>query len=141
MSVALYLCLKSLAGAIGCFTVGVFIDLDHFHDYFMHSRSRAINLKQFFDVCHNMKLSKLYLVFHSYEIIPLLFLAGVLTGWNGLTIGMTTGFILHLLLDELINKKKYAGKPLFYFFTYRLIKGFRRELLASPPHMPRCARD
>ncbi len=141
MSVALYLCLKSLAGAIGCFAVGVFIDLDHFHDYFMYSRFRAVSLKQFFDVCHNMKLSKIYLVFHSYEIILLLFLAGFLTGWNDLTIGMTTGFILHLVLDELTNKKKYACKPLFYFFTYRLIKGFRKELLASRPDMRRYARD
>ncbi len=137
MSVALYLCLKSLPGAIGCFTVGVFIDLDHFHDYLVHSRFRPASLKQFFDVCHNMKLSKLYLVFHSYEIILLLFLAGFLTGWSDLTIGITTGFIVHLVVDELTNKKKYALNPLFYFFIYRLIKGFSKELLVSPSDMPR----
>jgi len=87
-----------------------------------------------------MKLSKIYLVLHSYEIIPILFLAGHFTGWNELTIGMTTGFILHLVLDELTNKKKYVCKPLFYFFTYRLIKGFRKELLTSRSDMPRYAR-
>ncbi len=119
--------------------LGVFTDLDHFPDYLVHSRFRIASLKEFFFLCHNTKLSKLYLVLHSYEIVPLLFLIFHLIGWNNFTIGITTGYILHLTVDQFTNMRDFACKPLFYFFTYRLSKGFKRELLVkgkSSPSLP-----
>ena len=138
VSIAVYLRFESLPGAIGCFIVGVLLDLDHCLDYIVYSRFRSVSLKKFFQTCYNTKLSPLSLVLHSYEIIPLLFVAGFLTGWNNLTIGILTGFSLHIILDQLTNKTKFAQSPLFYFFAYRMSKGFRKELLigrrnTSPP--------
>ena len=133
VSIGLYLYLKSLTAAIGCFAVGVFVDIDHFPDYLAYCRFKGISLRAFFHACHNIKLKKLYLLFHSYEIVPVLFAAGYLTGWNDLMVGITAGFLLHLVADQISNRKKYACRRLFYFFTYRLLKGFRRELLVETP--------
>ena len=133
VSLGLYLYFKSLAAAVGCFMAGVFVDLDHLPDYLVYCGFKLTGLKEFFQACHSIKLSKLYLVLHSYEIIPILILIGHYTNWNNLTVGIFTGFVLHLTLDQFSNRMKYACRPLFYFFTYRLIKGFRKELLVNRP--------
>lgn len=65
-------------------------------------------------------LKKLYLVFHSYEMVLLLWAAVYLRLLGGIWVAIAIGLTQHLIFDQLTN-----GLNTFaYFFTYRASKGF-----------------
>ncbi len=68
-----------------------------------------------------MRLEKMYLILHSYELIALLWIAIFVFSlpkiWTAAAIGMTQ----HLLLDSFTNPLT----SLAYFMTFRIYKGFR----------------
>ena len=67
--------------------------------------------------------SRVYFFLHSYELLVPAFLAGYLSGWDPVVLGVSFAFLGHLLSDQLANP---VG-PLTYFFTYRAMKRFRRH--------------
>ena len=98
---------------------GVLIDLDHILDYFM-AYGINIRVKQFFEVCHNLKISRVRLIFHSWELLFLLSICAFVMRWNPWVVGTIVGFTQHIVLDQIFNKpNKWT-----YFFFWRLKKGF-----------------
>ena len=98
---------------------GVLIDLDHILDYFM-AYGINIRVKQFFEVCHNLKISRVRLIFHSWELLFLLSICAFVMRWNPWIIGTIVGFTQHIVLDQVFNKPH----KLTYFFFWRLKKDF-----------------
>ena len=101
------------------FISGILIDIDHILDYFMEHRIN-IQIKQFFDVFHNYKMSRAWLIFHSWELLFLLGISAFIVRWNPWIVGTVVGFTQHIVLDQVFNKpNKWT-----YFFFWRLKKGF-----------------
>lgn len=118
---------KQPAAILTCFLSGIFIDLDHHLDYMMVRKELPLNYKKFFDYFDNNRHPRIYLVFHSYEVIILIWavIAAVSPGpvWLGLAVGVTT----HIACDTLAN----PFKPVAYFLTYRIKHRFERKNLVK----------
>ena len=127
VSAGFYFLTQSWPATLVCFLSGIFIDLDHHLDYILARKRIPWRYKDLWEFCSNKGQGKVYLIFHSYELLALLwfslfyFQLGV--GWWGLAIGVT----IHIVFDELVNPLK----PLGYFFFYRLQHGFDRKKLAT----------
>lgn len=145
LSLFIYYFFRSGIAAFACFAAGSFIDIDHLLDYSINEgkRFRLIDLfnmrliRKHWD--DNYRLRKLYIILHSYEACLLI---GLFSGYFfGPLIGAAifTGYLVHLLTDNLTN---YVH-PLFYFFFYRIMQGFRAEELytikrhVKPPQQSR----
>ena len=117
---------RSLGCAAISFAAGVLIDLDHLIDYFA-SHPFTLRPKDIYDACLNVRLKKLYVLLHSYEVIIILWLAiwlfALSNCWKAFAIGLTQ----HVLLDQITNPVRRAG----YFLTYRMLKGFKKELIVN----------
>ena len=105
---------KSPYSMVAATVTGVMIDIDHLVEYY-----------RWFVKEDN---SKVFYFLHSYELLVPVFLAGYLSGWDPVVVGISFAFLGHLLTDQLVNPMM----PLAYFFTYRALKGFRRhEIVAA----------
>ena len=122
--IGVYLMCDSFKAGIVSFLAGVLIDLDHIPDYLFFKKGN-LNLKDFFSDYLNIKLSRYYLIFHSYELIFILFSLYIFVGKDPILIGLIVGITIHILLDHLTNTKN----PFSYFFIYRALKKFKREEL------------
>ena len=65
-------------------------------------------------------LSRIIIVLHSWELAPLAVLAVWRTGWTPVGIGLLTGALTHLALDQIFNRHN----PWAYFLIYRLYHRF-----------------
>lgn len=104
---------------------GIFIDLDHFLDYFLYYKKK-FNLKDFFRSMY-LKSGKAYLFLHSWELGLFLLYLSVLLRSHGLFL-FALSVSVHLLIDNIQRKN-----PLFYFLTYRFCKQFEVAALL-PEH-------
>lgn len=122
VSICVWMWFRSLGCAVISFAAGVFIDLDHVLDYYMNL-GFTLNLKKMYDACHQMRLLRLYLVLHSYELLMLLwgsiFIFSLSHYWIALAIGLTQ----HMIVDQITNPIKRFG----YFLSYRILRKFKRE--------------
>ena len=100
--------LKSPYSAVAATLTGIMIDLDHLVEYYRWFVKEDT--------------SRVWFVLHSYELLVPAFLAGYISGWDPVVLGVSLAFLGHLLTDQLAN----PVRPLTYFFTYRAMKGFRR---------------
>jgi len=119
ISAALFAVLKSWQVAVSSFLAGVFIDLDHFLDVFVEYKT-GFTLREFFDICHNGRLERLRLVLHSWELVPLLAAATLVSGSNPWVMGIAFGIAQHLVCDQFYNRPV----PLAYFMIWRWRQGF-----------------
>lgn len=122
-----YVVFRSLAAAGGILVGGVLIDIDHFLDYFLH-RGMRLDIRELCHLSYNNLFPKLFLILHSYELLVLTWAAYLLGIRNYFFLGCAIGFTIHIFLDQVFN----YSRPLSYFFTYRLIKGFEAEHIHSP---------
>ena len=98
---------------------GVLIDIDHVLDYFL-VYGINIRIKQFFDVCHTQKILRVWLIFHSWELLFLMGISAFIVRWNPWLVGTIVGFTQHIILDQLFNKtNKWT-----YSFFWRLKNDF-----------------
>jgi hypothetical protein len=88
---------------------GLMVDVDHLLEYYWW----------FVKEDH----SRVWYLLHSYELVVPAFLAGYLSGWDPMVLGVSLAFLGHLITDQLAN----PVAPLTYFFTYRALKRFRRR--------------
>lgn len=128
LSGGLYVTTQSLEIAIPCFLSGIFIDIDHVFDFIIFSKDK-FSIKNIFTWCNDLKWEKLYLIFHSYEI---LFILGIIIYFfpDKILLGIFLGSGLHLIQDQIGNcyfRKKFTLSNFFYFFIYRFFVGFRKE--------------
>jgi len=101
--------------------MGVFIDLDHWLDYWLNIKKIDFDVKEFFRKCNNYELDHFYVLLHSWEILPLFVMLLIISNYNPWIIGVSIGFVEHLILDTLYNDVKLAA----YFFTNRFKHGFK----------------
>jgi hypothetical protein len=79
------------------------------------------------------KLLRLPLIFHSYELLAAIAMMTVYLRTPFL-IGLLSGYVLHLSLDMLRHHHEFRS-PFFYFLSYRLSHGFRRDHLIKPDYL------
>lgn len=114
-----YLFLRSAIGALACFLSGIFIDLDHFVDYFLNCK-HPMRLSHFFRVFRYEAFENVVVFLHSWEWILVFLVFLWLIDWKPVAMGLFVGFFTHLLLDNLVNDHS----PLAYFITYRILRRF-----------------
>lgn len=107
---------------------GIFIDLDHVVDYVLLSEERFTR-KNFFSWYDERRWNKIYIIFHSYELLAIFLL---MTFWfrNDIMIGVAIGCSLHLLADQIGNVSMRLSERFslwFYFFSYRYHTGFEKK--------------
>ena len=124
--VILGMLLRSWVAGLACCIVGVFVDLDHFLDYWLN-RGFSLDVKQLMDFCYNGTSRKFYDVLHAYEYIPLLCWLALTPGYRNLGLGMTVGYVLHIIGDQLFNSHLNRWT---YFLTYRILHGFEWTSIA-----------
>jgi len=125
----IYYITSSLTASISAFLGGIFIDLDHLIDFLAFSGER-FSIHTLFAWCDE-KWEKSIFIFHSYEL-HIIFALIIYRYPHPVLSGISSGMVLHLLLDQIGNRymlKKYSIRPLFYFFTFRLLKGFQKDLM------------
>jgi len=110
--------------ALISFIAGVAIDLDHFIDYYAN-HPFTLKLTRIYKILYDRNLPRLYLILHSYEIIIFLWFCIYLFSMGPLWKAAAIGLTQHLIFDSFTNPLRWPG----YFFTYRLLKGFKKNLL------------
>ena len=106
------------------FLIGVFIDLDHWFDYFAWFGFK-INLRNFFNVSTYIHpAGKVYIPLHGWEWLPIFWLIGKLIGrkikMKGLEWAIFLSVLGHLLWDNFC----FTHHPLSYSFFFRLLTNF-----------------
>jgi hypothetical protein len=137
----LYLSTQSVSAFAGTMVGGFLIDADHVVDQLWsiyhgapHTRkvsALASGEKDFRGwiarYIHRRKLTRLPLIFHSYELMTILFVCSLIWRTPFLT-GLLVGYVLHLLLDLFKHHNEFRS-PFFYFLFFRMARGFRRDSL------------
>lgn len=98
-----------------------FIDGDHMIDYIfiVLKKKSKFSIKTFLKANFFKDSSKLYLIFHSWELALILIIAYF---WTFNPFFLVLGFSMstHLLVDRFTNEVKFFS----YLLIYRLVKGF-----------------
>ena len=130
---AMYYSTHSWPSAVSCLLSGVLIDIDHHLDYLIIRKEIPWRYKDLHDFCDKPSLGKVYLFFHTYELLALfwfiIFYAHLDFVWVGLALGLTA----HMICDQFTN----PIKPLFYFISYRMIHAFEKEKLLTEKYFQR----
>ncbi len=117
----LYWATRQLLWAALAIVGGVLIDIDHFFDYFKYYGFK-FSFKDFFGHKY-LDSGKTYLIFHSVELVAVLWLLSVAFIWiTPLVLGMT----LHMLTDYAIHRRE---GPNYLFLIYRWRHKFDYEKL------------
>ncbi|MCM8760987.1 MAG: hypothetical protein NC938_00625 [Candidatus Omnitrophica bacterium] len=126
ISIAVGIYFKSIGCAAISLAAGVLVDADHFIDYYT-SHPFTIRIKYIYNACEEIRIKKLYVILHSYELVLILWLAifalSLSDYWKAAAIGLTQ----HILFDQFTNPIGRLG----YFVIYRMIRGFKKELLVT----------
>lgn len=112
---------------------GVLVDIDHLIDYFF-AYGTNFKLSYFMRGRQFHKSNKTYILFHSWELVFILFiltfqLSDLLT-LRPLFLSFSFAYFLHLLFDSLINHMRAPS----YFLLYRLVKKFDLKTLVTDKH-------
>ena len=121
---------RSWPALAACFLSGILIDIDHHLDYWFNEKKFPFRYRDLVEFCsiENKNRGKLYLIFHSYELLFLFWWAVLYLQLGVIWLGMAIGLTVHMLFDQLFNPlKRFA-----YFLTYRILVGFKRENLFDP---------
>lgn len=122
VSFVLYGWLHSISCAFSCLFAGVLIDVDHVFDYFFSKKRMPFNYKELDDFCKNDINGKISLVFHSYELVLILWIANTFFS-NMVLLGITIGATVHLLCDAFSNPLKFRS----YLLSYRHYHKYDRK--------------
>jgi hypothetical protein len=136
-----YISSRSPAAFAGVMIGGFMIDADHVVDQLWsiyhgaphtHSSS-AMAAKQgglrgwIARFIRRRKLTRMPLILHSYELMLLLF-ASTFIWRTAFLLGLSLGYLLHILLDLYRHHNEFLS-PFFYSIFFRMARGFRRERL------------
>jgi hypothetical protein len=111
----------SRAMAVCSFLAGVFVDVDHFIDYW-REHPGSLSWRDFYDTCVQFRLKKAYLFLHSPEILAVAAVFAYLLRSRAV-IGIALGLSQHFLFDLMFNGVRVKA----FFLFYRLIKGAETE--------------
>ncbi|OGS46256.1 MAG: hypothetical protein A2539_02695 [Elusimicrobia bacterium RIFOXYD2_FULL_34_15] len=124
LSVFLYFISKLYILALSSFIIGIFMDLDHFFEYFYHC-GLELNIKKFFDLAEQYAYKKTFLLLHSWELLFIFSIIILVTSANEILLGIYVAYTIHLLFDQFGN----LSRPLSYSFIYRWKNKFLVEKL------------
>ncbi|MFH1867780.1 MAG: hypothetical protein ABH843_02300 [Candidatus Omnitrophota bacterium] len=131
LGVILWLLTKSVYAGFLCFIAGIVVDLDHIVEYIIHHSSRGFTIKKVCQACDQtnkqegeLKFPKLYLFFHSWELV-IIFAIAVVYLRNIYLAAIAMGYASHLILDSTKN----PAYPYSYFIIWRVIKKFHTHHL------------
>jgi hypothetical protein len=113
LSGILYLMFKSWSLSMACCLSGIFIDIDHFIDYFREN-GWSLNIKDFFRICNECQFDRIVLIWHGWEWIVLFGISSVLTDWNPWITGMFLGISHHMLMDAVANSSNFKTYSLLW---------------------------
>jgi len=128
----------SIELAVGCFTGGFLIDVDHYLDYIVFEKQwvrpgPASFLRYYF----RNELKWVVLPLHSFELMAVLTIIAL---WypQPLLVGYLVGAAMHLVFDIAVNgdysiRNRYS----FYFLAYRAKHGFSASELLEPINLAR----
>ena len=122
VSVFLYAMFRSYVLAAASFIFGIFIDLDHFFEYFSEY-GLNLNIKKFFQVAEDYGFKKTFLFLHSWEIFLIFSTVVFISSVNEILFGIFVAYAFHLIFDQFGN----LSKPLTYSFIYRWKNDFLTE--------------
>lgn len=120
---------KSLYAGVLCAACGIFVDIDHIVEYLIHYGGKGFTVRKFLHAFHEMLFDKLYVFFHSIEIVIILWIVVSFTQ-NIYAFAAALGISTHLILD-------FAGNPLHffsYFIARRIARGFKTDALVRDNH-------
>lgn len=120
----LYNYTHSFAGLLWFLIGGVFVDLDHYIDY-IREHGVSLDLKKVQNIYkyEYMNFKKITLIFHSYELLLLLWLAIFIFNLNIIWTYAAIGLALHLFIDQITN----PILPLAYFLWFRILNNFETK--------------
>jgi len=122
LAIVFYYFTQSLTAIAVLLLSGVFIDLDHLLDFWKTRPRNPLSLKEFLHPGNYMHQNrKVFVPFHSYELIILLWLLSREFNWPLILIALSSAFTLHLILDDIGNHLKTFS----YFLIYRTFKKFQ----------------
>ncbi|MFH1188322.1 MAG: hypothetical protein V1652_00565 [bacterium] len=115
---------------------GLFIDIDHFIDYFLAFGTK-FNFVYFLKGYSFLKTDKIYVFFHSWELVIILLLVMPIVallggGWTIVffLLSFSLSLFFHLTVDVFTN----AMLPQSYFVTYRLMHKFDLKTMVTKSH-------
>ncbi len=115
---------QSIPCAVVSFLAGTLIDADHFLDYYWN-RPFTLDLRQIYRIHESRALTHIYIIFHSFELLFIIWLVIWIFSLNSIFAAAAIGMTQHFILDMITNPLTALG----YFFTYRIIKRFRADLI------------
>ena len=124
VALVLYFFTKSIYATLLCLVSGILVDFDHVIEYLVHFGGKDINIKRIYQACRELLFKKLYLVFHSAEIVIIFWIMTALTR-NIYVLAIALGYSSHIILD-------FVGNPLHpfsYFVTRRFMRKFETHKL------------
>ena len=121
---------QSWEGTAACFLSGIFIDVDHHFDVWIYRKKILFDIKHIYDFFEKELAGKIHLIFHSYELLAVLWMCIVLFHLPTIWIGGAVGLSVHLFLDQLGNTKYVS--PWTYFLWFRLKNNFSKEAILLP---------
>ena len=95
----------------------VFVDIDHFGDYFLNFGFKFDARKFFFG--EYLKLGRIYFFFHSWELVLLIYLIITFLGYSRYAAVLSLAIAGHLLIDSFFQKRFLP-----YSLAYRIFHGF-----------------
>jgi hypothetical protein len=125
--------MHSWPATLGCFLSGILIDVDHYLEYYIVRKEFPFQYKDLVKFCMENKQKKLYLVFHAYEYLILLWFSIFFFSLGKIWIGIAVGLTTHLIFDQFTN----PIKPLFYFLTFRIKNKFETIKMTSEEYSKR----
>lgn len=119
VSASIYYTTRSLVFAGVAFFAGFLIDVDHLIDFIREYGVKS-DLRKFFNVFNETRFNKLFLWFHAWEWLIVLFALSFVFEGNMILLGLFTGILHHLILDQCCN----GVTPLGYSILYRALHQF-----------------
>jgi hypothetical protein len=119
--------MHSWPATIGCFFSGILLDVDHYLEYYLLRKKFPYKYKDLVDFCWYNQESNLYLFFHAYEYLFVLWFSIYFFCLGKIWVAVAVGLTTHLVLDQWVN----PIKPLFYFLTFRIKNQFKKTKILS----------
>ena len=143
----LYLSTQSFTVVAGTMLGGFFIDADHVVDQLWSIYHGAPHTKKAAALAarqkglkgwvarfvYRRKLTRLPLIFHSYELMTVLLICTLIWRTPFFT-GLLAGYVLHILLDLYRHHTEFRS-PFFYSIFFRMTQGFRRDSLIKSDYL------
>jgi len=128
LAIIFYCRYSSVRLSLVCFLVSVFIDADHYAEGLLVER---FNFNRIFNRrgSYWRETGKVTILFHTWEILPVVLLLGKITGLWPLALGICISAAVHYFIDTFLYAT-FASMSVFqYFIVYRLYHHFSFEVL------------